>query len=453
MSQRYDADQIAAATGGRVLRPGPTGPIGTDTRSLTAGSWFLALSGPTFDGHRFLSVAAERGAAGAIVSRPPGRAWTAGAVLVDDTERALQALGRDSRERFAGPVVGLTGSSGKTTTRALCALALQELGPVHATEGNLNNHLGVPLTLLARPDDAAAMVVELGTSAPGEIELLCHLAIPTIRLIVNVGPAHLEELGGLDGVAREKGALFRTARPGDVLCVNGDDPFVRALPIPDGVRVVTWGRAGDIALVEAQVDATELCTTATWSTPAGTLRARIPAPGVHIAHDAAGALAVAHALGLDLHRAVEALRAYEPVGMRLRRESLPCGAVALNDTYNANPQSVEASLRMLAELGGRRVAVLGDMMELGLSEAPLHEQTAALATSLGLDLVVLVGPRMSAARSAAPGALAFADPVDAVEPLRAWLRAEDTALFKGSRGARVERVLQLLQAAAPRGAS
>lgn len=446
MNVRFDGQAIARATGGRVIRDGPAGPIGTDTRTLGAGAWFVALTGDRFDGHGFLGVAAERGAAGCVVERDVGADFPAdrGVVQVADTTRALQALGAAARDRFDGPVAALTGSSGKTTTRALMALALSPLGEVHQTTGNLNNHIGVPLTLLARPDSAAAMVVEMGTSSPGEIAVLARIARPNVRLVVNVGPAHLEELGGLDGVAREKGALFASARPGDTVCVNVDDPRVAAMPVPAGVRILRWGATGDIALREATIDPASLTTTASWQTPQGVLTARIPAPGRHIAHDAAGALCVALALGVDLERAAEALETYEAVGMRLRSEPLPGGGRALNDAYNANPSSMEASLRLLASLPGRRAAVIGDMLELGPGEAEWHEKIARLASELALEKVVLVGPRMSAAASACPGCLAFESPVDAVQPLREWLAAgsgDDVVLFKGSRGARVERVL------------
>ncbi|MEZ4241868.1 MAG: UDP-N-acetylmuramoyl-tripeptide--D-alanyl-D-alanine ligase [Myxococcota bacterium] len=444
MSVRMDGEAIARATGGRLLRDAPAGTISTDTRSIAPGSWFVALTGDRFDGHAFLEKAQAAGAAGCVVDRDPGPGWTGGVVVVDDTTKALGRIGAAARQAFAGPVVGLTGSSGKTTTRSLVALAVSPLGPVHQTTGNLNNHIGVPLTLLARPDDAAVMVVEMGTSGPGEIAYLADLARADVSLIVNVGPAHLEELGGLDGVAVEKGALFRAAGPGNTVCVNVDDPRVAAMPVPDGVRRLTWGRSGDVALVEATIDPASLSTTASWDTPAGRLTARIPAPGHHIAHNAAGALCVAHALGVDLRAAAAALERYEPVGMRLRSEPLPHGGRALNDAYNANPASMEASLRLLASLPGRRAAVLGDMLELGPDEAAWHERVVALAHELHLDHVVLVGPRMAAAAAACPGCAAHADPASAVEPLLDWLASgdgQDVVLFKGSRGARVERVL------------
>ena len=457
---KFDAAAIAAATGGTLLRDGPAGPVVTDTRALAPGAWFLALSGERFDGHDFLPRAAEGGAAGCVVALDPGPEWTVGAVRVPDTERALQALGRAARDRLSCPVVGLTGSSGKTTTRALIALALSPLGAVHQSTGNLNNHLGVPMTLLATSEDAAAAVVEMGTSGPGEIALLADIARPDVRLVINAGPAHLEELGGLDGVAHEKGALFRSARPGDVVCVNLDDARVRGIPVPPGVRRIGWGRAAEasIRLLDAVVDPDTLHTHARYATPEGEVLADLPTPGIHVAADAAAALAVARALGVDLGAAAAALSRYEPVGMRLRLERLPGGALALNDAYNANPASMEASLRTLAALPGRKAAVLGDMLELGEDEAAWHERVAAVAGSLDIDLVVLVGPRMARAAPYARGRGEVWEAVDGValvERLAGWLREGDRVLFKGSRGARVERIVQSLQdrGSAPEGAA
>ncbi len=445
MTAQFDGAGITVATGGELVRDGLVGPVVTDTRALSAGDWFLALVGDRFDGHDFLERAERAGAAGCIVRRVPD-GWTRGCVKVPDTLVALQDLGRAARGRYVGPVVGLTGSSGKTTTRTLIALALSPLGRIHHTTGNLNNHIGVPMTLLAGAASDAAWVVEMGTSAPGEIAVLADIASPDVRLIVNIGAAHLEELGGLQGVATEKGALFRSARPSDTLCINVDDPFLAPMVAPPGTHRVTWGTSGTVALVSAVVDPNTLSTVATWSTPQGTLTGRIAAPGEHVAHDAAGALAVALALGVDLQAAVATFERYEPVGMRLHRVVLSSGAVALNDAYNANPQSMEASLRLLASLPGRRVAVLGDMLELGPGEATYHQQVAALAHGLRIDVVVLVGPRMVAARGACPGAAAFEDPSDAVPMLRGVLDSDVHMLLKGSRGARVERVLHELHA-------
>ncbi|MBT3218935.1 MAG: UDP-N-acetylmuramoyl-tripeptide--D-alanyl-D-alanine ligase [Proteobacteria bacterium] len=444
---RFDAQSIAQATGGQVIESAGDGEICTDTRSLPAGAWFLALKGERFDGHTFLTGAVAEKARGCVASDTPDSDWQCGVVMVGDTTRALQDLGRAARRRLRVPIVGLTGSSGKTTTRTLIRRALDQMGLVHDTQGNLNNHLGVPMTLLACPPDADVVVAEMGTSAPGEIELLADILAPTIRLVVNVGPAHLLELGGLSGVAREKCSLFDTARAGDVVVLNIDDPWIREHPLPPHVSTVTFGRSesADISLVDATLER-PLNTRASFRTPTGPLEVLLPVPGIHIAHDAAGALAVAHALGLDLKRAAADLEAYEPVGMRMRTEDLPGGAVAINDAYNANPASMEASLRVLQSLPGRRVAVLGDMLELGEEEGEWHAKVASLADSLGLDLLVLVGPRMSAAAESCSRTEVWAhvEGLDAVSPLRQWLAGADYALFKGSRGARVERILQQL---------
>lgn len=447
---RFDSAAIAAATGGVAHGHGSAGAIETDTRKLGPGTWFLAIVGERFDGHDFVDAAAASGAVGGVFSRPPGPAWRLPWVEVDDTTVALQHLARAARRRLVGPVVGITGSSGKTTTRALTALALSPLGEVHQTVGNLNNHYGVPMSLLAAPVDAAACVIEMGTSSPGEIALLADIATPDVRVVVNVGPAHLLELGGLEGVAREKRALLESAAAGDVVVLNLDDPFLRTAPSVG--RVVTWGRDAEatIRLLDAVIDPASLTTLARFDTPAGALEVRLPVPGEHVAHDAAAALAVAWALGVDLTTAVARLADYAPVGMRLRARELPGGVVAINDAYNANPQSTYAALAVLAALGGRRIAVLGDMLELGADEALWHARVAAEAGRLGLEHVVLVGPRMAGAAEACVGAglvEAFEEAEGVGERLAVGLRPGDKVLFKGSRGARMERVLEAVETA------
>lgn len=458
---RWTLAEIAAATGGRLhgaADADASGAVLTDTRGDLDGAVFLALVGERFDAHAFAAAtqAEGRGPVAGVFSRPV-EGWTRPWIEVADTTRALQDLGRAARARISVPVVGLSGSNGKTTTRALIAAALGQLGRVHQTIGNLNNHLGVPMTLLATPDDAAAVVLEMGTSSPGEIRFLADLGAPDVRLLVNVGPAHLEELGGLPGVAREKGALFDTARPGDVCVINADDPFIAAMQPP--CAVVTWrrrprtpdGTSADVELLSAEVDPESLVTTARFATPQGQVGASLAAPGEHVAHNAAGALAVALALGLDLERAASDLRSFESVGMRLRAVPLAGGVRAINDAYNANPGSMRSTLAVLAALPGRKIAVLGDMLELGPEESALHDEVARAAVGSGLDLVCLVGPRMSAARlepaAGGPEVWRAADGVTLAGGLAAWLRPGDQVVFKGSRGARVERVLDAVSAA------
>lgn len=463
---KRDAQGWAEATGGAVVHEAAAGELVTDTRAIEPGQWFLAIEGARFDGHDFAAQAIDAGAVGVVVhrdiTRPDGSPWRGGLVRVDDTTAALARAGTWVRRTLTVPVVGLTGSSGKTTTRALIALAIGARGRVHQTVGNLNNHWGVPMTLVATPPDADALVVEMGTSGPGEIEHLARMGEPDHRLIVNVGPAHLEELGGLDGVAVEKGAMFATARAGDTLYVNLDDPRVRGWATgdgpawqrpADGTRILGWGRADGavVRLLDVAVDAVREQTSARWATPEGEVATTLPGAGEHLALNATAALAIAHGLGLDLADAAARLAAYAPVGMRQRLEALPGGAVAVNDAYNANPASVEAALRTLVRWPGRTVAVLGDMLELGTEEARYHSEIAALAVGLGVDRVVLIGERMAAAAASLPEpargrVLAAVDGLSLVPELRGWLREGDRVLFKGSRGARVERILQALQA-------
>lgn len=438
MFPQFDSSEIAAATGGTVVRPGPSGPITANNQTLAPGEWFAALAGPGFDDHAFLPEAAHRGAAGLIAERLP-EGLDVPAVIVDDTWRALRRLGHAARSRFDGPVVALTGSTGKTTTRVLTALALSPLGEVHQTPENTNCEPGVALALLTCPDRAAAQVIELGALRPGGIDRLTRSVDPDVRLVVNIGPAHLEHLGDLDGVAREKSALYASARPGDVCVVNADDARARALPLPAGTRRVTFGAGGDVELLDARLHADTLETTAVWRTPEGEVSARLPTPARFVATDAAAALAVAWSLGVDLAEAAAALPRYTPVGRRLRTVRVAPGATVFDDSFNANPQSVAGALGLIASLPGRRAAVLGDMYELGPDEASYHSEITELAAGLGLELLVLVGPRMGAAADGVDAVLVD-DPAGAVAVLQGWLQRGDRVLVKGSRASRVDQV-------------
>lgn len=448
---RFDAAAIAAATGGRLVQAPPTaepGPLSTDSRQIGPGDWFLAIVGERFDAHDFLGQVRERGCAGVVAQRVPA-GWDRGFVQVDDTLVALQDLGRAARRAVDCPVIGITGSAGKTTTRAMVAVAIGAVGEVYTTAGNLNNHIGVPLTLLAAPRDCAAMVVELGMSGFGEIDLLQEISAPDIRLITNVGAAHLEGVGSLEGVARAKGELFAGARPGDVCIVNADDPYVRELPVPEGARVLRYGRspASEVRLVEATIDPVSLATAFTVRIGGQTVSATLPSPGLHLAMNGAAALAVAHVLGLDLADAARRLSAYRPVGMRLRIEEGPGEISVINDAYNANPVSVKASVGTLGAMAGRRIAVLGDMLELGSYEAVLHEDCLQHAILADLDILALVGPRFTAAARRLGVDLLHAESPEALAPLLApLLLPGDLVLLKGSRGIGVERLLGALAA-------
>ncbi|MEL6344891.1 MAG: UDP-N-acetylmuramoyl-tripeptide--D-alanyl-D-alanine ligase, partial [Myxococcota bacterium] len=321
---------------------------------------------------------------------------------------------------------------------------------IHSTAGNLNNHIGVPLTILRAPLDAAAWVIEMGMNHLGEIHQLQDIAGPTVRLITNVGPAHTEGVGGIEGVARAKGELFDGARPGDICVINHDDPRVRRMSLPEGVRVVRFGTAPvcDVRLTDVALDPNALTTRFRLETDLGVGLGHIDSPGVHLAMNAAAAATVAVALHQPIEVAAAAISGYAPVGARQRVERLDNGIVVLNDAYNANPISTAASLRTLAAAAGsRRIALLGDMLELGVEEADYHQQMLSLALSLGLEQIGLVGPRYAAAHAVlgAPGQVLIAETADGLGPLLAdQLSSGDIVLLKGSRGMAMERLLTTL---------
>lgn len=436
--------EMAAATGGELVAGAPAGPINTDSRRVQQGDWFLALSGDRFDGNDFLPMARDAGCAGAIAQRPP-EGWDRGFIRVPDGLKALQDLARHVRRGFHRPVVGITGSAGKTTTRALTALALEPLGPVHATVGNLNNHIGVPLTILRAPVGAAAWVLEMGMSGFGEIDLLQDIGQPTVRVVTNVGAAHLEGVGSLEGVARAKGEMFDGARPGDVCVVCADDRRVDAMPIPAGARVVRYGQQPgcDVRLTDAVVDPVSLTTRYRIEVADRVVRGVLPAPGMHLAQNAAAAVAVAHALHASLDGIAQRLATYQPVGMRLRLEAGPNGARVLNDAYNANPLSVTATLRTLAAIPGRTIALLGDMLELGDHEETLHDEVLGETQRLGIDVVGTAGPAFAAAaaRLGLDAVIAAPDADTLADALSPHLTGGETILVKGSRGIAMERIL------------
>jgi UDP-N-acetylmuramoyl-tripeptide--D-alanyl-D-alanine ligase len=444
---KLSAQSIADFSGGRFLQPGEAGAVVTDTRKLKPGDWYWALKGPNFDGNTLWEKALEAGCVGAVLEQAPA-AWPKGLVLVEDGLGALQACARRIRQDFRGPVVGITGSSGKTTTRAMVSSVLSQRFSTHATAGNFNNHIGLPLTLLALEEHHEVLVLEMGMSAPGEIAFLQEIGQPTIRLITNVSLAHAEGSGDLEQTAACKEELFEGACPEDLLVVNLDDPSVAAMGRPEGARTVFFGSSNDcdFQLLSVHVEPKDLSTRFTAKTPLGTLDVTIPVPGRHIAMDALSAAAVAVGVGLNLKEIKAGLEAYAPVGMRMRIQEMKGGITLINDAYNANPASTCASLETLAKLAGRRrIALLGDMLELGEFEAESHVRVVEAALASGVEVLGLVGKRYAAAASVAQGRveLLMSDTAEDMGNLLAGqLQSGDVVLLKGSRGLAMERVLQ-----------
>lgn len=429
--------------------------VSTDSRSVAPGDLFVALRGEKFDGHRYCADVLARGAAGVVVDAqgasclPPG----AVALVVDDTYAALRELAGVHRRKFDIPVVAVGGSNGKTTTKDMIARVLGSAFTVLCTEGNNNNHVGVPQTLfrLTRQHDVA--VVEVGTNHPGEVALLRDVLRPTHVLITNIGREHLEFFGSLEGVAAEETSLWQPASGGTapVAFVNADDPLL-AKAARGRKRTVTFG----IRARTADVRGSHVM-----FTPDGGVRFRLavkglrkPAeialrvPGEHAAANAVAAAAVARTLRVPVRSIMEALGAFTASSKRM--EVVQAGGVTvLNDTYNANPDSTMAALRTLAAYpaAGKRIAVLADMLELGAAAKEEHERIGAAAASLGVDHLLTFGPLAAsiAQASGMPTAVHYDQKNILAEYLFELAGPGDVVLVKGSRGMRMEDVVLFLQ--------
>ena len=430
--------------------------VSTDSRRLPEGALFVALEGERFDGHAFLQSALESGASGVIVHK--GR--TTQAILeqelwvfeVEDTLVALGAVARAVREAWGGPAVGITGSAGKTTSKALLRAVLEPSRKLHVTPGNWNNRIGLPLTLF-QLNDPEISILELGTSEPGEIQALADIALPNVSWITNVGEAHLEGLGSLEGVAIEKTALFRGTQPGGTLVVNLDDPRIVAHLPQEGWKHITYGshESADIQIQEVdcsspgEVQVRLRIDGASYS-------ATLPGLGVHMGHNVAGAVASAIALGITPAEAMENLKTYEGPKQRMNIRDVN-GIHVIDDCYNANPTSTEAAVVALGQLStnGRKFAVLGDMLELGNDSASLHRRVGAIAHSVGLDGLITVGRE---AREIAVGlrdaeGQSWVQEVEQAEEvweiLAPAVQPGDWVLVKGSRGVQLERVVTQME--------
>ncbi len=453
----FDAAWVAQVTGGRLRQAGagPAGAVSTDSRRLAPDDLFVALRGERMDGHAFVPPAIAGGAAGLLVAdgfagEVPEHVFV---VEVDDPTRALLALGTAHRRELAPiPVVGVTGSCGKTTTKDMLARLLGLAMPTVAAERSFNNQIGVPLTLLRMQASTGAAVVELGTNAPGEIEMLCAAAQPDVGIVTCVAPAHLERLGSLEGVAQEKAALVRALPRRGLAVLNGDDPFVTAMAAQTAaeVRFVRLGREADCFAADLEVE------------PGGVrflLDGRIPVVMPRLARhhvtDALLALVAAEWLGVPREHAVELLGRLEPSPRRLERH-VAAGVTLLDDTYNMNPTSARAALQALTDLqvSGRRVVVFGGMLELGADSGRQHEELGAAVVRHEPDVLLAVGAEAAqiaaGAQSAGLPARRIATAAgldDAQRALLGYLQPGDAVLLKASRRFGLDRLTERLLAA------
>jgi len=459
----FDGEIAVRACGGKLRVPGKrwSTVLCTDSRQLAEGSLFVALPGERFDGADFLDEAIAKGAAGVVCARGRGAAFAdaaraQGAFLleVDDPLVALGRLALDHRTRYQPLCVGVTGSNGKTTTKELTALALSGLGPVLATQGNFNNRIGVPLTIARLRPQHRAAVVEMGMSEPGEIATLCAIAVPQLGIVTSIAEAHLEGMGTLAAIAEEKMALPRALPASGVAALPTTEPLLRARAAGLACRIIWFGQEGGDVHCAGPLRVEGLAQHFTADVAGTRVEVTLPGIGVHLAHNALGALAIALAAGADLGRAAASLAQYQPVGQRMLPSQVGDWLV-LEDCYNANPRSTEMALDTLASLSGPRVAVLGSMLELGPESRTLHARVGHHAARAGVDLLVAVGPMADAyAQGARDGGLAadavaaVAEPADAANLVADRLRGGGVVLVKGSRGARMERAVAALRALA-----
>ena len=421
--------------------------ISTDTRKLLPGSLYVALQGPRFDGHAFLEDARDQGAAAAAVSRPCQSLLPQ--MEVADTRLALGQLGAFWRQQFSLPVVAITGSNGKTTVRAMTESILSRCGRVLSTQGNLNNDICFPLSLARLGPKDQYAVLEMGANHHGEISYLAGLAQPSIAVVTNAGPAHLEGFGDLEGVARAKGELFARLGAGATAVINADDDFAPLWRSLAGhCRIVEFGLDADAAVTAEWVGDTRGSDVRLRAAP-GEIEFRLPLPGRHNVMNALAACAVALATGADLASVRHGLESLSPVAGRFNIHSLPGDITLIDDTYNANPESLQVALDVLTLSDDDSWLVLGDMGELGVTAVGLHAEVGRRARAAGVTRLYGLGQlaRQAVAAFDGPGG-AYTTLDELLDELRAELTGPLHILVKGSRSMRMERVVAALDVAA-----
>ncbi len=423
--------------------------VGTDTRAIQSGQLFVALSGPCFDGHDFADQARTGGAAAMLVNRELDVGLPQ--VLVADTRLALGRLAAAWRDTLPGKVVALTGSNGKTSTKEMIAAVLARAGSVCATRGNLNNDIGLPLTLLsARSEDF--LVLEMGANHPGEIAALTAIARPDLALITNAGLAHIEGFGSIEGVARAKGEIIAGLPQDGVFLLNADDAWASMWrELAGGRTLMTFGHAGDAQVRTGmrshplRLNGDGFHNACDVITPRGEFTLDLALPGLHSRMNALAAIAVGESLGVALLDMRDALRTLRPVPGRMQVLDGRFGGRLIDDSYNANPDSMGAALNVLRELPGRRWLVLGDLAELGSDGPELHARVGRMAKQAGLDGLWAVGElSREAVAGFGEGARHFNDRSSLCIELENHLGPEDLVLIKGSRSAAMDRVVSAL---------
>ena len=424
--------------------------VSIDTRTLQGGELFVALRGPRFDGAQFLSAALERGAAGVVLEREQPLALAQ--IVVADTLQALQCAAQVRRTAAPIPVVGVAGSNGKTTTKEMTAAILSQRGECLATRGNLNNHIGVPLTLLRLEPEHRSAVIEMGANRAGEVAELVRIARPTVGLITNAGAEHLEGFGTLEGVARAEGEAVAGLEPAATAVLNADDPFLDLWRGMTAARCVTFGFAPAASFhageLQSSLASEGFRTRFTLTCALGAAPIELHFGGRHNVLNALAAAAAAASAGASLAQIAAGLASVRPVSGRLQPKQTEGGAWILDDSYNANPSSVRSGIEVLASLPERRWLVLGDMAELGEFAEDSHVQIGAFAREHGIERLYATGPLAAlAVERFGAGARWFPEAEVLIEALRAALGEAGPGVYvlvKGSRINRLERVVAAL---------
>lgn len=417
--------------------------VSTDTRSLQAGQLFVALHGPHFDGHDYLAEAKAKGAAACMVEKPVANCP---ALIVGDTRIALGQLAKAWRRNFAMPLVAVTGSNGKTTVKEMLASIFVQQGDVLATRGNLNNDIGVPLTLLDLDSNHSSAVVEMGANHAGEIAYLTTLAEPNVAVITNAASAHLEGFGTLEGVANAKGEILQGLKDDGTAIINADDEYASLWRgLAKDKKVLSFGLQNP-ADITARWQAGDRGSQIHVTTPEGKVKLHLALLGEHNVMNALAAIAAAQATGVTLKTIKAGLEAMQPVAGRLQLKAGIHGSRIIDDTYNANPASLAAAIEVLTGFGGKHILVLGDMGELGDETKTLHAEAGRFARAHGVDCLYTVGPMAAAAADAfGEGAQQCDSHEAASKTLQQELADDVTVLVKGSRLSQMERVVQTLE--------
>ncbi len=441
--------EICDAVGGTLLQGGDVSVtrVSTDSRSVPEGALFVPLVGERFDGHAYIGKALEAGAAGCLTARTPdallpGKFY----IQVSDTRLALKALARWYRGRFDLPVVQVTGSAGKTTTKEMIACVLGRHFRTLKTQANFNNDIGTPLTLLELAPEHQAAVVETGMNHFGEIRYLGEMVQPDIAVITNVGDAHIENLGNTrQGILRAKCEIFENLAPDGVAVLNGDDPLLNTVTLPQRILRCGTGEGCDVRITEVDDRGLEgvACTVTTAKT---SYRLETSSPGAYMIYPLAMAAAIGEYLGLTAEEITAGAADYVPVGSRMHLIPVDGQRLIIDDCYNANPQAMAEALRMLAKSRHRRkVAVVGDMGELGELTEQAHRDVGALARELKLDAVVAVGEKMRALRETDPSALWFPDTASALPALPDLFVGDTAIMVKASHAMHFENIVKELE--------